>query len=563
MKFSVRDYRAAERVDCEGDHIIVVAGRNNQGKSSTLEAVGLAATGNYAPLGFLKKEVAELVRWGAKEGSATIDVAGSATTVEWPKCKIDAGFHNIDMASAGLVSIATLNAEQRAIALGEIINAVPTLVDLEAACKDAEIGDETRDRMWKRILDDGWDSAYQVARDRGATLKGKWEQVAGRKWGAKLAAEFVPEALAEAAENPLSLGDLEELVAQRRAALERAIENQAVDSAELQRQRELAAGLDDAQAKLDAAKKVETDAQDALQKARKDRDEAGELPPETPLSCPHCGGLLDMKRTGPGQWKIEELQAEDVLDDKARKALRSKIAGLDGTVERLGIEYDKAKQAAIDANRALHASKGAQEALEALGGRDENGVGADKVAELRASLESAETLHRAAQTKVEADRIHGAIEVGLRLQEILAPDGLRKRVLGRAVQRFNEDDLKPVYEAAGWPIVEIEPDMTIKCGGASYRNLGESHKMIARIALQIAMARKRSDAFIIVDGVDMLDPGNRNGLFKALVATGLPAIVGMTVFKPDLIANLTKIDAVSAYWLADGISQPLAQVIGG
>lgn len=563
MKFSVRDYRRVERADIEGDHIIVVAGRNNQGKTSTLQGVALAATGEGLPPSVKKKDAAELVRWGCKEAKVKGAFGEGEVSLDLPKADVvtQGKLQFITPIAAMMDSICFMTPEEAAQELAQLIQCEPSREDLKAACDDQGMAAAIQEKVWAKIQSDGWDVAFAQAKETGVKAKGRWEGITGAKrWGEKLAASWRPDGWCD----DLEYADLDALIQverERESALEAAIASVAVDENKVQELRELAGDLDEEkQAREDALKKVE-EIEGKLSEAKKERNDIGDLPPDTPLSCPHCGGLLKMHRESQGVHTLTALQDSDVLSDKDRKALRSNIATLDGRITNLGNELNKWKGIANDKMRTITRCETAKQELDEISQRSAGNTTADQVQAARDALSFAQADVRMKTSLIEARKTNAIIMSNIALQQILGPDGLRKTVLGRAISQFVEEQIKPVCEAAGWPQVTIEPDMTIRAGGASYRNMGDSWRMLTRTVVQVAMARARGDAFVIIDGADMLDPGNRNKMFKMLSVLKVKAIVGMTIFEPKLIAGLVKAPTVSPFWINEGISKPLADML--
>ena len=47
--------------------------------------------------------------------------------------------------------------------------------------------------MWQIIEAQGWDGAAKQAKEKGANLKGMWEQITGDRYGSKKAENYIPE----------------------------------------------------------------------------------------------------------------------------------------------------------------------------------------------------------------------------------------------------------------------------------------------------------------------------------------------------------------------------------
>lgn len=563
MQFTVRDFRRCERADLAGEAIIVVAGRNNQGKTSALQAIALTATGEAMPSSHKKKEASEFVRVGAEKAKARAKFDGLDIACEWPKATINKegeGAYITPMA-AMIESLALMDPDEVAAYLGAVMQTQPSLADLQAEFKDALIPSEIGDKVWSMILNDGWDAAFEQAKNSGVRFKGRWEDITGRKWGEKVGADWKPDNWRDELDEA-TIESLNTLVAQREVALERTIARVAVDMERVKLLRERAGDVE-SQAEYVEKNKAEVEAaQKRLADAKAERDALGDLPQENPLACPHCGGLVEMRRESQGVYQIAEASTE-AMTAKAIKKLRGKIAEADGKVVRLGNELNDWKTRLRDTENVLAARRKSREELDELKGREEGGATEQEVQEPRDRLAAAKADLAMVEQVQSARQTHTAIMRNSALRAILAPEGLRKTVMGRSATKFVDEYIAPVCEAAGWPRVTIEPDMTIKTDGIAFRNQGQSRGWLTRAVLQVAMARAQGDAFIILDGADVLDPGNRNSLFKMLASLKVPAIVGVTTYEPKLIAGMIKMSMVEPYWIADGIMKPLAEVMEG
>ncbi|RMD61382.1 MAG: hypothetical protein D6826_10040, partial [Alphaproteobacteria bacterium] len=161
--------------------------------------------------------------------------------------------------------------------------------------------------------------------------------------------------------------------------------------------------------------------------------------------------------------------------------------------------------------------------------------------------------------KREADRIHTAIEANQHVIDVLAPGGLRARKLAEAVRRFNAEALAPLCEAAGWRAVTLDNGLEPTYGGRPYALLSASEQYRVRATLQVAMARLDGSEAVILDAADILDRRGRNGLFKMLIAAGLPALIGMTITDPEKTPppDLAASGRGMTYWIENGIAAPL------
>lgn len=561
MRFQIRNYRRAERVDLEGESIIVVGARNQQGKTSTLQGIALCVTGAALPDTHLKKQAGELVRRGAEEGSVTADLGGALQRVSYPKAEVysEGALPAVSPIAAGLVDICGLKPEALSQTLARIIRAEPTLEDLTAAFNDLAVPEAVAQTVWKMIETEGWDAALAKAAETGTKFKANWEDVTKRKWGAKAGQEWRPPGWRDELAG-VDIAGLYKIADDAAKALEEALGDLAVDEYKLAEFKDQAAGIEEGVAEVERAKTAREAAQAAYEAARKERDGLGDLPTGSDMNCPACGTLLHFKRVAQGVTKLEELK--DKPSAKEVDALRTKIAEADGKLARLGVELDQAKLLVADRERRLAIQTHAADKVKELEKR-KGATTQEEVEKARAALDAAKSDVAAADVYAKALRLHNNIVANTALRECLAPGGLRQTVLARAIKAFNEEHLKPIWEKAGWPAVVIEPDMTITYDGMALRNIDDlgSGRWIARTVLQIALARAEGSPLVIIDRVDLLDDGNKNRFFGMLLGFGLTAIVGQTANKPASMKRLLGRDVVAPYWIEEGIARPLADVV--
>jgi hypothetical protein len=125
--------------------------------------------------------------------------------------------------------------------------------------------------------------------------------------------------------------------------------------------------------------------------------------------------------------------------------------------------------------------------------------------------------------------------------DILAPQGLRKTVLWRRLELFNEKLLKPIYEAWGAiAAVTIDETFEAQLGSRYYSLLSRGEQLIVDTVFQVAFAKATKAPMVVIDNVDAIDEKLRGGLFKMLVKANLHAIVCVATAVPEKVPNLGK-----------------------
>ena len=101
-------------------------------------------------------------------------------------------------------------------------------------------------------------------------------------------------------------------------------------------------------------------------------------------------------------------------------------------------------------------------------------------------------------------------------------------------------------------LVAIDEDMTVFHNSRDYRWLSASERWRARLVLQMAFAGVMGDAAIIVDAVETVEPAGRGAVLKALAMNAMPALIAVTMSKPDGLPDLAKGGHGATYWMEDG-----------
>lgn len=549
MKITIRNFRRVERADIEGGRIVLVGGNNDNGKSSVLLGTAIAVTGWALPPGRLKKDAGRMVRRGFDSGSVAVSVGDGAVRVGYPEAQaVFDGEIRISTIAAGLHKPSAMKADEMATLLGRFIGAAPTLDDMLNACRDAGLGADLAGKVWGAIEAEGWAKTEAKAKETGIKLKGGWEQRTGQKrWGAKIGADWKP---AGWSDDLVGTEISEASIIELRQRLQYARENAAVDAHVIDRLQQDAAKHGEAEDTLAAALKDEIAAaarvkaaQEALAALPRPQESGSDMP------CPHCGAFVTLKRVSDGVSKL--MKADDVPQSAdAIQKQRKAIAAAEGDLANAQQQHGSAKAAVLNAQVAVTRAKTAAAdlaAAQAKGGGEDVGALAAELADREAKFVAIEAFREAAKT-------HKRILQNGILQEMLAPEGLRKTVMTRELDRFNAESLAPLCAAAGWPPVRIAPDMAIVWGDMEWVDLGDSARWIVDAIIQIAVARADGSALVIMDAADICDAKNRNKLFGLLMKQPFESLVGMTFNKASLMPDLPAAKAGSRFWIENGIA---------
>jgi hypothetical protein len=554
IKINITNFRGCDRVVCECAPIALIAGLNGAGKTSIAQAVGAALNGNAIPISGLGRSpnLGVFVRAGAAVADVTVATESGTVSLQWPEgSTLTSGrAPGASEYATGLQSIAPpMPAKDRLRVLADYLHAEPTREDLTDALAQFDLAHEVViNAIWDLIQRDGWDGAYESRRNKGAELKGQWRQVTGANYGSRIAAQWRPD-LAELNERDL-------LDALRRAENDRdhAIAAAAV-SADERRRLEQEAGEHDARREaydaagqaVELAERTYTDAREARQR----------LPPsEMPrtYACPYCDQPIVIVHD------LTEMHletAEDYDDDANKAGLKERrmaIATADGQLAHASDALNTARRQLAAADAALTASSEAREKLAKWPRAVETGTDLETAKQALARAEKRLAEWRA---KITADELHAKIESNDIVLDILGGDGLRAKKLERVIGTFVDTQLAALTKAAKWSPVRLGADGSVAYAGRPYALLSSSEQYRIRAVLAVAMGKIEGADLVILDGADILDAPSRSGLFSMLDSAGLPALVCLTLPRPEQMPDLAAYEMGHSYWLAGGVIEPV------
>ena len=573
MKVSIRNYRGCERADLDIPSISLIAGANHHGKTSVCQAIAAALSGQAIPfikpgarLGEFagripKKSAGALVRVGNADGHVAIETESGKAKVGWPESDVETEGEppRSSVYATGLIDIMKLEDRAKSAFFSGLIGAAPSKDDLAAYLSDCNIKETTIDRLWEKIEKDDWDPIHKKAKEHGAKLKGQWEGVTGGdKYGKSKAEGWIPEEWETDLES-VSGDSLDADLASARSDLETAIANEAVDKAEIERLEEIA----NAETKtIEALEKAVQTAQEAVESAALNlQNTPRPFDAGMSIQCPHCEewcNLIITKKKPP----ITDYTLEKPGDEPTDKELK-KQRKIHQAAE---MEFEKAKgaleNAEWDLREAQKAEEGREKAVKDLEAAGALTGSADAVEAAREGIRGAEGRLTKFDAWTKATKLHRSIQNNQHMIDSLAPDGVRKAVLLRALSEFN-GELKDLSESAKWGQVQVTENMDVTLGGRPYILLSDSEQYRARSVLQVATAQKDGSCLVIFDGADILDRRGREGLIRLVIATGndnLHALIAMTMNKPAQMPPLDDKGLGRCYWISDGLCSSVAEM---
>lgn len=545
MKVEIKNYRGIASAELSMEPIALVAGVNGAGKSSIAQGIAAALTKNAAPIaGIAKNAAGKLLRDGAKRGSCTVGDDTGRVTANWPGASVsDEGTPpwSTEMA-CGLVSLVDMKPKDAASLLIRAIEAAPTFEHLKEALPKVDAA--MLQSVWGVIQADGWDAAHKRSQERGAKLKGGWEHVTGEKYGSSKAEGWTHPRLSG---QDVTLADLQQENADLHSELERAIQNQAGDAAQIEMYRQQVERSDEARKEFTTIDAQQKQLRDQINRLQAELDA---LPKpeaaETMVECPHCKGHLVVVSSTQVRAPTKGLSQEE--NDSRSRAIESKRSELSSAQHNL-------RETDSRSHQLLAVIRAGENAANALEEQKSGTVTHETIADLRSQIGETEQDMRALSAAEQAAKYHAQVKENQLVIDALAPDGIRNKVLAEKMGNFNSA-LRQMSEAAGWPAVQIADDLSVTLGDRPYILLSESEKFRVRTTLQVALADLDGSDVVIVDAADILDRTGRNGLFKLLNLSGMRAVVCMTMNQEADVPDLSKAGFGRSYWLTDNTLAP-------
>lgn len=496
--------------------ITLVAGGNEAGKSSLLDAISMALTGQPRRV-TLKKELGRLIndRSGAKKGSVLL-TAGESVVGE---IKLPKGEHSSTCSSEFLplvldtYAFASLSADDRRRAMFSLADVKPSAATIKAELEHAKCQPKLIEQIMG-LARAGFPTMHDEAKANATKAKGAWKAATGETWGSDKADGWKAEVPAG---EPVTA---EQVAAAKAEAdkIQRDIENGMAHKGKLEAQQQAA----ERTAGLNAAAKEKREALPRLQ------------------------AKADATRADLAQWEVklqsltEQMSADDVYPcpccDANLQLVDGKLVKAGGSLglaerKQLKEDHDKATEAVelyrrtlANDERAIHEAESAVLAEEDWPTDGELERTIEAITRLRTNLAAAQAKHAALadrnaaiaganDTTLKAAEHHAEVVGWLELADQLAPSGIPGRLLAKALQPFNEK-LASLASVAGWMPASIDSDMTISYAGRPLELCSESGKWRACVMLQLAIAIQSEIRMATIDRFDVLSVPARPGFCK-------------------------------------------------
>ncbi|WP_020408971.1 ATP-binding protein [Hahella ganghwensis] len=563
MKIShikVENFLGIQRVDVElVSPITVFAGPNGAGKSCFQNAIRSALTG-FMPRIDKKKEAKQLVKDGAKKGSAEVTINGEKSTIEVPSLK---GVHGsvFDNPAISYVinpaSFAGASADERRTSLFEITGVNPDTNNIKERMEQRGC-DMKLAAYVIPLLRSGFPEAHKEAKDKASEARGAWKSVTGETYGSQKAEGWerecpaaVDEDRLEQMENRMAVVLHEVGEKGRKIGGLQGLKLQAQDEqAIVSKLQEIADQYETIHTQYLAAHKRSSKCASDLNTLKRKVMTGDDL---TILECPHCQGKVAhvsdslVAYQDPADVDPAVLAEYEELKQEAERAYE--------LANELSLELDRSKRAQDELSNRPRIEVVTDEQIAALD------------AEASALMEEHDLLHedlKAARAEkleyelaVNANRraaeSHELVKAWSEIADALAPDGIPSEILGEAIKPIN-DRLKVSAAGTEWMTPRIHADMSITADGRLYHLLSESEQWRVDVLIAEAFSHVSGLKFLVIDRFDVLHPSLRSSLINWLADIAGSGQIDSAIVLGTLKKPTATIEGVmSSFWIEGGV----------
>lgn len=547
----IRDFQAVKHVDIGVDRpVLLIAGPNEQGKSSILDAVRLALLDDTDRVS-TKKDRAALVRTGASKGAA-VAVLGSSGDAPWvAKINIPGKLSHDslpELTEAHVSSLcpsyfASLKTDARRAFLFPILG---IKFDAESVTKRivARGGDEEKLAVIAQHIGKlPWEALQANAKQYASTSRGAWEQITGEAYGSQKAEGWLPDVPAKpdgtvnGAEQAIKAIDAEIAELNQKIGALNAqgvmVQTRLMKMIELEGK---AALVERCTVAYDTARMDRASMEGTIEGAKQI---IANQPLGSECACPSCGAVLLLEggalrpkpdRSDHSPEDIAEARQELPKFEKALAMLKTAEANAkrdldEATGARAELEFMKTEAVPAFDPKEGDALRTQVEGLNAR--RREHEGRKTAIEAVERAIAGAEANRDAAARK------HKHVVEWLAIADLIGPSGVPGELLSEGLEPFNQK-LNQLALLAGWDAPVVRDDMAIEVKGMPYGLGSVSARYRTDVLLSIAIAIFSGTKFVAFDGIEVLVGIRRSQLLKLmheLAGTVLDTVILVATLK--------------------------------
>ena len=503
--------------------IIFVAGHNKVGKSSFIEAVNLALTGEFSRVS-KKKDFNQLVNNKAEKGAVKVSTSQGDFNINLPtgsgtQMNVEVLNHSL---LHGNFTTMTLDDQRRAI------NALsPTAINAQTISQ--ELANRGFGNAALQLDLTNLPKAVEQAKDYAKQARTAWQTITGETYGSKKAENW--QAVAEQVEAVAT----ETVPAGRIEHLQQDIEKAIGEKAQIQAQID---GVAEHNRRITYLKSQISGADTLKRQLKQHENELAETAEQIAnlefvmahsqqFTCPCCskplflqnGGLVEAsdkviaklaEHQHTPSANINDLRSRTNYLNQQFGSIKAQLANLDqlqAELDSLG-EMRTSEQAVADElnhlARHIISTHTEIERLQAIARQASQAAGGQQQADRQAQ-----------QTTANALAQHQAVTAWTTIADLLSPSGDIGKLLSQSVQAFN-DVLADVETMIGWQSVKFDYDNGMTYDNRPYHLLSESEQWRVDTAISYVFSQLADTRIFAIDRFDVLDLPSRLPVMKWL-----------------------------------------------
>jgi len=548
MKIRVSSVRSIKKAEIDFEGICMLTGLNMSGKTSLLRAIAAGFRGSAKIYGATKADSSAVVRDGEKTASVLISSGvengdGQMTWshgVMWPEGQVMANGTPpaVNDITLGRVNpVAAYDTKQWAAFIREIAPGEHKVTANGIGKHLSKLDQHDKDKMdaiSNLLRSGGWDQAEEMAKKRARECRRDWETATGDKFGKAKADGWVAEGYAD-------LDDVGELQA-REKDLRAELARSEVKTEVMGGQRfDLVEEIQELGGQANA---FGSEFREIEKRVKAIVEELSNYPISDPLVCPCCEAKLDYRGGA-----LHEHEVTDYVrgSDRHNELIDER--------DRLDADYEKKKEASGRVHAKLQA---AQATLKKI---DESEGDCRETAVIKDEIDNLSAMINAFMKTEKATKMFAEWRYWTAASELLSPTGIRFEATKAAAI-----DLQPQLDrlaAMVFPNHKLEIDPTsegldVLIDGRPYQAMVDdgdpnSYALALQAIFQVLSAIKLGDsAPIIIDRADTAKKTRLGGILRAIVKSGVPAIMAKAVDERPTEDKLAKAGVGQTLWIDDG-----------